>query len=252
MSIEEFFHSQRSRREMFKTAIKTAASGLFVVSQDIPWDSRFWWPIFEYIARKQGIKVLHAYGGPLDVLDKVAREVFDIRTQARLWQENFANKVIREHPETAEWIGYCHGLANTIYLEPKPMPGLYSEEIKVGLLVAKHAADIPIQVKRTEVMSLVTDGEWVVVDYPTVPGRWYRVAYLDGNGRLKATNFGYGDINITVNGIVGAYQPLYMSKYSPQMTVELARLKSKVAGLENPELFDDELNTPVLDYMLTA
>lgn len=186
-----------------------------------PWSFKNWFPLAPEVAERLGLSTLYAYDGPL------ARHDQETGYNARGFAEGWANRVLnpdpnnpddepiikfwKENPGARGWLGYCAHLAYAGALEPEPSFRNYIEEnIKKGLLIAKHGDDGGIKIDSNIVPQVIRQGKRVVIDLPHTSGRWFRVAFgVNDRGEILVTEFGLAPTYRNPNATVYALLPMY-------------------------------------------
>lgn len=228
-----------SRRGFIALSAKTLLVLPALNLESKPWSSRNWWPIFPETASKDRLPRLHDVGGPLHVHDVECARVYGVAGKAREWEENYANEIIRNYPETREWAGFCHAMAIAAILETEPIGSArFDRSTKEGILAARHAGDVMVYLEPQELADLLVDGGRAVVDLPEREGRWFRVAYGLSGQNVRVTNFGLPDKYLPFSKVVGAWQP-YHDNVPLWVPVET---RIETAGLANPELKEEVVN----------
>lgn len=133
-----------------ETAVAQSAADQegFIMANRPAWNMKRWFPIFWQKAQEVDEIQLHAPGGPLAVYDAI------FGTNARGKEEELANWVINNAPNTFSFAGHCSARVSACLSNPQLAPFSYhfpntnievNEVTKAGVLVANHADDLPLK-----------------------------------------------------------------------------------------------------------
>lgn len=182
------------------------------------WQDGNWFPLSPAKAAREGMVTLE---GSLGTYDKLSKALLGQESHFQSQYINFAVNYLNHFPQTAEWAGFCHGLAHAELLDPQPLKEpetftlgngekvIVTYQDRLAIQVASHSGDVmfrPILGESDQIDSrkfvqenldifidgLINTGQSFVVSAPT-PGRsglWYRVvvAVSSDKSRLFTTN----------------------------------------------------------------